>query len=385
MMNIIASPAPPSDIGALKAALAEGQLGVESRILWLCELARQSARTGLAEEGLKHVKEAIELAEAHLNPEEKANGLDAAALCHYYRGDHLMAIACGIDAYQGYAAFQRYDKMGHVLTSVAASFAEVNAMDLAEAALRGCLNIAMRLNDDFLLARTQNTLGITLGDLHRFDEADVLLSAAIASLRRLGKGEHISKIMTNRGNLHKKNAVRLMATNDLEGAKQYLRRGIVLVREGLDVAVAADNPFQIAERQGLLGEYYFLLGEYDAATTHIKMALAQSSALDHAPIMAESMLYLGLIAQVDGSLADAIHWLRQGLALSKERELKALRPRLHDALALVLKQAGQGADADGHHNAAHEWRSHVTQTNREVEREARTMWLTHFSQHPLMA
>jgi tetratricopeptide (TPR) repeat protein len=384
-MNLSNSPAPPSDIGALKAALAGGHLGVESRILWLCELARQSARTGLAEDGLKHVKEAIELAEAHQHVEEKANGLDAAAMCHYYRGDHLMAIACGIDAYQGYAAFQRYDKMGHVLTSVAASFAEVAAMDLAEAALRGCLNIAIRLNDDFLLARTQNTLGITLGDLHRFDEADVLLCAAMDNLRRLGKAEHVPKIMTNRGNLHKKNAERLMASNDLDGAKQYLRRGIALVQEGYAAAISLGNPFQIAEKAGSLGEYYFLLGEYDAANTHIELALARSRALDHAPIMAESMLYLGLIAQSKGNLADAIHWLRQGLVLSKERELKVLRPRLHDALSSALKKAGQGADADGHRDAAREWRSHVTQTNREVEREARAMWLSHFSQHPLMA
>ncbi|NJR71703.1 MAG: hypothetical protein HC782_00485 [Gammaproteobacteria bacterium] len=203
-MNIAASAAPPSDIGALKAALTIGSLGVESRILWLCELARQSARLGLAEDGLKHVKEAIELAEANQDAEAKASGLDAAALCHYYRGDHLMAIVCSIDAYQGYAAFQRYDKMGHVLTSVAASFVEINAGDLAETALRGCLTIAQRLKDDFLLARTQNTLGITLGDLHRFDEADALFSAALDNLVSLDKAEHVPKVMTNRGNLHKK-------------------------------------------------------------------------------------------------------------------------------------------------------------------------------------
>lgn len=384
-MNNSSSAAPPSDIGALRAALAEGHLGVESRILWLCELARQSARTGLADEGLQYVKEAIELAEAHQYVEEKANGLDAAAMCHYYRGDHLMAIACGIDAYQGYAEFQRYAKMGHVLTSVASSFAEVKAMDLAEQALRGCLNIAIRLDDDFLLARTQNTLGITLGELHRFDEADVFLCAAIENIGRLGKLEHIQKIMINRGNLHKTNAELLMSQNDHDGAKKCLRNAIALVQDGLGAANVADNNLQMAEKAASLGEYYFLLGEYDAANTHIEAALARSRLIEHAPITAEAMLYLGQIAQMKGNLADAVNWLRQGLTIAKERELKTLRPRLHEALSSALNKAGQKADADGHRDAANEWRSHLTKTNRDIGREARGIWLTHFSQHPLIA
>ncbi len=383
-MNNPNFPAPPSDIGALRSELANGLLDVESRISWLCELARQSARSGLAVEGLQHVKEAIELAEAHQYAEEKANGLDAAAMCHFYLGNHLMAIACGIDAYQGYAAFQRYAKMGHVLTSVAASFAEVEAIDLAEQALRGCLNIATRLGDDYLLARTQNTLAITLGELHCFDEADLLLRTAIENLQRQGKLENIPKVVINRGNLRKKNAELLMSQNDHESAKKQLRDAIKIVQEGFDASIKEADSYLTADKEASLGQYYFLLGEYDRAKTHIEAALAQSRALELAPIMAESMLYLGQIAQMRGNLGEATNLLRQGLAFAKESDLKVLRPRLHDALSVALKKAGQVADADGHHNAANECRSHLIKTNRSVEREARAIWLTHFSLHPLI-
>ncbi|NJR71704.1 MAG: hypothetical protein HC782_00490 [Gammaproteobacteria bacterium] len=93
--------------------------------------------------------------------------------------------------------------------------------------------------------------------------------------------------------IYTKNAVYLSAKNDLEGAQQQLRHGIALVQKGFDVAVAINNAIQIAENASLLGEYYFLLGEFDTSKTHTVLALAQSREIDYAAIMAESMLYLG--------------------------------------------------------------------------------------------
>jgi len=383
-MNQIDILSPPSDIDGLRLALGSPNLSVTTRANWLCELARLLARVGLTEESLKHAKEAIELAETHALPSQKANGLDAASVCHYYRGDHLMAIACGIDAYQGFAEQNEYAKMGHVLTSVAASFAKVEAIDLAEETLRSCLNIAVRLGDDFLLARTQNTLGITLGDSGRFDEAEPFLNAAIVNYQRLGKSENIPEIMGAHGNLLKQHAKHLTAEKDIEGAKQFLRRGIVMVRQGLDDAIACDHQYQIATQAGALGEYYFLLGEFALAETHFDVALARGRVLNHASLMAETMLYLGRIAQENGNYADAIQWLRKGLTLTKERELKALRPALHEAISSVLKKMGETADADAHADIARELRRNLSASHREIAREARAMWLSHFSRHPMI-
>lgn len=375
---------PPNDIVALRQALLDTDLSVAVRAAWLCELARLMARAGLAEEGLLHVKNAIELAEANNLVDEKANGLDAASLCHYYRGDHLMVIVCAIDAYQGYSAAQQHAKMGHVLTSVAASFAEVEAMDLAEQLLHDSLAIAKHVGDDFLLARTQNTLGIILGDMRRYDEAEAYFIAAIDNLQRIAREADVAKVMTNRADAHKKNAQQLMLQNNVVLAKQLLMRGIALIEAGVDTATAANHTYQIAYQAATLGEYYYLLGEYSIALTHIELAIARGRVLDHAPLMAEAMYYRGLVCHYNGNFADAIDTLRQGIHLAKDREIKALRPKLHEALAATLMLAGEVAEAEQHTKVAIEWRKHVVARNRTVEHEARAMWRQYFSQHPMI-
>ena len=60
-------------------------------------------------------------------------------------------------------------------------------MDLAEQALCGCMKIAVKVGDDFLLARAQNTFGIILGDMRRYGEAESYFVSAIDNLERIGR------------------------------------------------------------------------------------------------------------------------------------------------------------------------------------------------------
>ena len=193
-------------IDKLFLAFNSAHLTPESRAELLCEIAHQYARAGLPRDGLDAVKSAIEIAQEHQLPLAKAGALNAGAICYYVRGDYLMAIACGIDAYVGFAAEHHHSGGGHALTTIAAACKDVSAFDLAEQVLRGCMNIADRANDPFLCARAQNTLAELVGDMGRFDEAEKLLADALTNVGSNCQ-DHIAKVTGNRCRLYKKRAV----------------------------------------------------------------------------------------------------------------------------------------------------------------------------------
>jgi tetratricopeptide (TPR) repeat protein len=376
----------PNRIHELRKMLDTLQVTVEQQMLWLLELSMECARAGLADEGLANAQKSIELAERHHLDKSKADALNAAAMCHYFRGDHLMTIACGIDAYQAFANHSEHAKMGHILTTIAASCKEVNALDLAEQALRASMTIADRANDRFLKSRAQNMLGIMLGQQHQFEEADTLLSQSIESLLAIDMQQHVPKVIANRGNLHKKKAVAAIANDEPRATvEMHFRAGIALVEESIQMAQDINNPFEVADKTGSLGEYHFLLGEYDEATRLVDTALQLGRNIDHPHLIAESMLFLGRIAAATNDLDKACQWLKQSLEFAKHRDVKVLQPKIHEELADVLEKLGRAQEASMHRDTARQSHAELLHMNQEISREARLMWQTHFSHHPLIA
>jgi tetratricopeptide (TPR) repeat protein len=376
----------PNRILELREMLKAPSIAIAQEVLWLIELSMECARAGLADEGLVNAKKSIELAERHHLAESKADALNAAAMCHYFRGDNLMTIACGIDAYQTFANHGEHAKMGHILATIAASCKEVNAYDLAEQALRACMTIADRANDRFLKSRAQNMLGIMLGQLHRFDEADTLLWQAVESLLAVEMKQHIPKVIASRGNLHKTKAEVAIANNEPRATiEAHLHAGITLVEESIQMARDINNPFDVADKTGTLGEYHFLLGEYAEATRLLDIALQLGRDIDHPHLIAESHLFLGRIAHAKNHLDDACRWLKQGLEFAKQRDVKVLQPKIHEELAAVLEKLGRTQEASIHHDTARQSHAELLHMNQEITREARLMWQMHFSHHPLIA
>ncbi len=373
-----------ADVGALRMALAGPQLSPVDRVAILSELAHQCARSGLARDGLDAVKEAIELAHTHRLPLAKAGALNAAAVCYFVRDDFLMAIACGIDAYAGFAVENQHTAMGHALTTVAAACKEVGAFDLAEQALRGCINIANRANDKFLLARTQNTLAALLGDLRRFDEAAVQLADARFNLDDACQQHHVAKIDANQCDLDKKRADDSIRRGDPETGQQHYRQALAQAQLGLVATGAEVDQCHLLGNTRMLGELYFVLHDYDQARATFERALVLARQLKQPATIAESLLFLGRIALVENKPADALRLFCEGLECAKRADLKVAQPKIHKELARALLIMGRDSESDFHFDAALQWSRQIAESNAEVGREARLMWNTHFSHHPLI-
>ncbi len=369
-------------IDALRESLAEPQLSPADRVAILCELAHQCARTGVARDGLDAVKEAIELAHTHRLPLAKAGALNAAAVCYFARDDFLMAIACGIDAYAGFAVENQYAAMGHALTTVAAACKEVGAFNLAERALRGCVNIANQAGDKFLLARTQNTLADLLGDLGRFDEAVVLLADAHCNLDTARQTDHIAKVDANQCKLHKKMADGARRRGEHSAAAQYFQQALSHARRGLTSSSANADQFHLSDNYRMLGELYLDLQDVEQARATFELALAIGRQLNHPATIAESLLFLGRIALGENKQAEALGMLCEGLECAKRADLKVVQPKFHTELASAMLLSGRQREADFHLDAALQWSNQLAETNSEVGREARSMWKTHFCHHP---
>ncbi len=381
---MLMSPAIPAGINALRLALGDAGLTPRLRADLLSELALQCAHAGLARDGLDAVKEAVELADAHQLPLAKERALNAAAVCHNARGDFLMAIACGIDAYIGFAQDNQHADMGHALTTVAAACKDVRAFDLAERVLRGCINIARRAGDQFLLARTQNTLAELVGDLQRFDEAGLLLADSRANMQASGRQDHLAQISGNQCRLHKKMAQDAIHRGAAAFAARELREAIALMHAGMDETVRNNDQYELLATTRTLGEYHFLLGENLAARGYFDGTLALARQLNHALLICESQLFLGRLAMLENDPASAQRWLGDSLAHARRRNIMSVQPELHTELAILFAATARPNEAELHRAAAQDWSRRNADSHREVEREARAMWTTHFSRHPLI-
>jgi tetratricopeptide (TPR) repeat protein len=370
-------------IALLKDALVS--LPDEERAMALTGLAMQYAYAGLPLAGLDAVREAIALAQAHKLPHARAGAYAAAAMCHRSRADFLTAIACGIDAYHGYAAINHYGNMAHVLTTIAATCRDLGAVDLACEILRGCVNIAVRVDDRFLQARACNALGLTLGDMQRFDEGEAELCEARRILCEIGKTEHEPMVTANIGNMYRQRADEATDAGKLEAARGLLRRAVDFTRDALDAALNEENRFEIADKTGSLGQYHLYLGEFVTARAFADTSLAMGYELKHPRLIVDGESLLGHIEYASEKYDAAETRFRAAIDKARHAELRALQRKAHLHLADCYERMARTVDADAQRAVAEEIRMTLDAANDDAQRVVRAMWASYFSQHPLLA
>jgi tetratricopeptide (TPR) repeat protein len=350
----------------------------------LARLAMEYAYAGLPLDGLDAVKEALSLANAHNFAFERAEALASAAMCHHMRVDHMMSIACGFDAYQGFAALNEYGRMGHQLITLAAACRDLQAHDLAEAALNGCLIIAERINDKLLEARTHNVLGLTFRDCHRFEEAEREFVLSRDCLIALGEWLHVPKVTANIGVLFRERADVAIAAGDSALSEQLLKRAIEHMREGLQAALSDDNKFEIADKTGSIGQHYFLLKDFSTARVLVTQSLEMGQELKHARLIADGHLWLGQIEIGAMQLVLAEQHLRAAIDRARQAGLKSTQQAAHLQLSRCYAAMERPDDAAAQGALSAELRAAFIQANLEAQRELRMMWHEHLSHHPMM-
>lgn len=347
-------------------------------------LAVQYAHAGLPLDGLDSVRETLMLAKSHDMQPERAKAFSAAAMCHRSRGDVLMAIACGIDAYHAYAAGDDMAGMGHVLTTLAETCRELDAFDLGEEMLLGCLNIAARSDDQFLEARTRNALGLMLADLQRFDDAEREMHMARQLLIDCGVKQHVSTATGNLGTIERRRAEAAIAGGNIVAWEQHYRQAITLLRDALQAAVQNENKFEIADKTGSIGQSHFLLGEINTAKPLAEMSLSMGYELAHARLIVEGELLMARIDIAEEQFDRARERLRIAIEKSRNAELRALQRESHTHMAATYRKQHQPLEADAHLALADEIEQALANANTDAEREVRALWQSDFSRHPLI-
>ena len=355
-----------------------------ARTAVLCELARACARAGLPHDGLAAVKEAIKLAQSHQLVRERAEAMDAASMCHYFRGDYLMAIASGLDAYQGFAGNDQYVPMGHTLATVAAACKEIRASDLAIEALNGCLEIAGRAGDVFLEARSRNMLGMVFTEMQRFDDAEAEFNHSRGCLAGMGETSHLPKVLANQAEILKRRADTAAAVNQPDRAAGLLLQATCVLDEAVAVARSDGNDYEVADKTTMLAEYHRLLGDHDVAARLVGEALEMATRLKHPQIIIEGHLGQGkiLLDQRDHHAAAAR--LKRALELARDAELRDLQLQAHRQLAECYGAIAHDRDAAAHAMLADELDAAAAEANHEAQREVRLLWERYFSHHPLI-
>jgi tetratricopeptide (TPR) repeat protein len=350
----------------------------------LARLAMEYAYAGLPMEGLTAVKEALALANEHNLAFERAEALASAAMCHHMRVDHMMSIACGFDAYQGFADLNEYGRMGHQLITLAAACRDLQAHDLAEAALNGCLTIAARINDKMLEARTHNVLGLTFRDCQRFEEAEREFVLSRDCLIVLGEWLHVPKVTANIGVLFRERADVAAAAGDRDLSQRLLKRAIEHMREGLQAALSDDNNFEIADKTGSIGQYYFSLGDLHTARVLITQSLEMGRELKHARLLSDGYLWLGQVELSAQQYLLAEQHLRAAIDRARQAGLKSIQQAAHQQLSACYAAMERADDASAQAALSADLHASFVQANLEAQRELRMMWQQHLSQHPMM-
>ncbi len=373
-------------IAQLKERLTNLPIGHEprERATLLCELAVAYARAGLPHEGLEAVKEALKLAQSCPMPQEQAEAMNAASMCHYFRGDYLMSIASGLDAYQGFSREGNFVRMGHSLATIAAACKEIKASDLAIEALNGCVNIAGRTGDVFLEARSRNMLGMVFGDVGRFDQADAELIQSRACLAKLNETSHLPKVVANLAGILKQRADAALAAGLRDAGAALLAEAIKVLSDGVEIAKTDNNFYEIADKMTLLAEYRHLAGEQPIALNLVNEALALARELKHPQIIIEAHLGLGRILLALGNHSGAEQELRRALELAREAEAHELQMQTHRCLADCHRRLNQELDANSHDTQADQLHAEISHSHREAQREVRELWNRYFSHHPLI-
>ncbi len=351
----------------------------------LAHLAMEYAYAGLPREGLVAVKEVLALAAIHGLAFERAEALASAAMCHHIRVDHMMSIACGFDAYQGFAALNEFSRMGHQLITLAAACRDLRATDLAEQALRGCLTIAERADDKMLEARTRNVLGLTFTDAGRFDDAESEFRLSRQCLIERGDLIHVPKVTANIGVLFRRRAEAAIVANDNALAETLFNSAIQYTREGLQAALNDNNKFEVADKTGSIGQYYFYLGDFVTARLLVAQSLEMGRELKHARLIVDGELWLGQIALGNAQFIDAETHLCLAIDRARRAELRSLQQTAHEQLAACFRATDRISEAHAQAALAAEMGAAFNHANQEAQRELRMMWRDHLSHHPMIA
>jgi len=310
--------------------------GDKERLEVLLELARAHAAEFQNREGLRAAREALAIARRVKNSIGVGQALSAATLCHYQRGDHVSAVATGLDAVEAYADG---DVLGRsrALQSIALALFAVEAFELAEQTALRAVEDARSARDREREAYAGTVYGYILADRGRFNEARRHFRSAAAYFRAADDPVRLKKMASNLGHTHRKQGIAAEARGENAQARLYWKRAIGVYQVALG---SSRHDADDAIILGAIAECECRRGDSKAAHATVKRALELARGGHNPTVQAHCHLWEGNILKALGDLAGAVRAYDDARVFASALEHDEVLVQSLRGLAIALEAHG---------------------------------------------
>jgi tetratricopeptide (TPR) repeat protein len=356
------------DVHLSDLSVSETEAGVAAGL----DLAVGLIRRGQIRSAMNLVLEAYGVARKLANKPLIRRAMNTVAICMGAQGKFIEAVAEAMDAHdQSLAAGDRLEAT-HALTTIAGAGGMI--LDIDESGvpiLRRCLAAALELRNVALEARVRAMLGLRLGSLRCFDEAEHQISIALRLSPLAGPLTPLSMLSINLAYLA---ILQLKAVQDsARGAKAQMAKE--RVQQALRMGQSENNPVVMGGARHLEGDIAHLLGDLPAALRAFD--LAEESYADM-PSAAYPRCRL-LVARGE-TLCAQEDWLNAAVALEAAYDLAIFNRPSRDAgdvadrLAHLQLQLGDATQSRKWRSRAEEERLHYERESALVYTKLATLW-----------
>ena len=313
-----------------------GTSGDGDRLGVLLELARAHAADFRNREGLRAAREALAIARRRNDPLAIGQALSAATLCHYQRGDHVAAVATGIDAVEAYADG---DVLGRsrAFQSIALALFAVEAFDLAGEMAARAVADANAGGDRERVAFSATVYGIILGDRGRFNDARRQFRTAAAYYRAVDDQVRLKKSASNLGHTWRKQGEAQLAKGLAAQARVYWKRALGVYRVALGAGRHEPDDAIIL---GAIAQCECRVGELEAAYADVTRALELARRGGNVAVLAHCYLWEGHILDAKGLAEAAQHAFERAAEAASTLEYDEVLVKCLRALAEVVAKRG---------------------------------------------
>jgi tetratricopeptide (TPR) repeat protein len=315
--------------------------GDKERLEVLLELARAHATEFQNREGLRAAREALAIARRLRNSIGVGQALSAATLCHYQRGDHVSAVATGLDAVEAYADGDLLGR-SRALQSIALALFAVEAFELAEQTALRAVEDARAARDREREAYAGTVYGYILADRGRFNEARRQFRSAAAYYRAADDRVRLKKLASNLGHTYRKQGIAAADKGANAQARLYWKRAIGVYQIALDSGRHDPDDAIIL---GAIAECECRRGESQAAHATVMRALAMARGGHNASVHAHCHLWEGHILKAMGDLGQAVRAYDDARVFASALEHDEVLAQSLRGLAIALEAGGNATRA----------------------------------------
>jgi len=303
----------------------------------MADAALDMGRTGDTRGALAILQRGIETARLAGEQRGEVVLLNGVALLHSIRGDFWASLAGSIDAF--FLAQQHDDRLGmaNAMSMLAGALLLMTPLESEIGLLDNALAIALEEHDVRLQVRVHNLLGILLGDLQRFAQAEVHLDLAMVLSGCDPRGFDRWRIMANVANLQRKRAEAIGPQSPTRCA-EFCATGLALIGRVEEHCRGHGNLPILLDALRISGMLHALQARRDladakyAAAWQLAIEKKQRSSLPALGIeIGRVELDCGRLNGAESTLADALREAAQYRPSPKAAGLCELMARLHRA------------------------------------------------------